>query len=219
MTDLTTSSCAAQCHARINAAWAGAVAALATVFATVIGLPAPAQATSAQWGSDNAVYFSPARQKTFPSPRKLGAALPPDYRPRKQRTQKQKAQRNKNVHLAALTPEAKPQTKAPAPSLSGGSGVRWVANSGCLASSLHAAIAHVAAHYGHVTVNSTCRSPRHNRRVGGARKSYHLTGSAADIRVRGNLRGAIAYLRSVVGGFKHYGGGRFHIDNGPRRTF
>jgi hypothetical protein len=28
-----------------------------------------------------------------------------------------------------------------------------------------------------------------------------------------------AYVRSRVGGFKHYGGGLFHIDTGPRRTW
>jgi hypothetical protein len=27
----------------------------------------------------------------------------------------------------------------------------------------------------------------------------------------------MAYLRSTVGGLKHYGGGLFHIDTGPRR--
>ena len=36
-----------------------------------------------------------------------------------------------------------------------------------------------------IVVNSGYRAPRHNRRVGGARNSYHLYGLAADIRIRG----------------------------------
>ena len=100
-----------------------------------------------------------------------------------------------------------------------GGGIAWRASSGCLAGNLRSAIAHVASAYGSVTVNSTCRSPGHNRSVGGAPKSWHLKGEAADIRVHGNYAAASSYLRGQVGGFKHYGGGRFHIDNGPHRTF
>ncbi len=79
----------------------------------------------------------------------------------------------------------------------------------------------VAANYGSVTVSSTCRSKGHNAAVGGAKKSYHLSGSAVDFRVHGNSSAAYAYLRSsgAVGGLKHYGGGLFHIDTGPRRSF
>ncbi|MGE0629322.1 MAG: YcbK family protein [Hyphomicrobiaceae bacterium] len=116
---------------------------------------------------------------------------------------------------SSLPSVSKPKPRA---SLSGGS-IAWRAGSGCLASNLRAVIASVAANYGSVTVNSTCRSKRHNRRVGGAPRSYHLTGNAVDFRVRGNARSVYAYLRQHVGGLKHYGGGRFHIDNGPRRTF
>lgn len=108
---------------------------------------------------------------------------------------------------------------APARSLTGG-GIAWRASSGCLAGNLRSIVASLASSYGSVTVNSTCRNARHNRRVGGARKSWHLTGNAVDFRIHGgNVRSVYAYLRSNVGGLKHYGGGRFHIDNGPRRTF
>jgi len=107
---------------------------------------------------------------------------------------------------------------APRESIGGGA-VAWRASSSCLSSNLQSVIASVAASYGSVTVNSTCRSHAHNRRVGGASKSWHLTGQAADIRVHGNWRMAAAYLRSSVGGFKHYGGGLFHIDNGPSRSW
>ena len=74
--------------------------------------------------------------------------------------------------------------------------------------------------FGTVRVNSTCRSHAHNRRVGGARRSFHLTGRAADFRLDGNVAATLAYLRKTsVGGIKHYGSGVFHIDTGPRRTW
>lgn len=106
-------------------------------------------------------------------------------------------------------------------SLTGGGGkIRWAANSGCLDPGLRAVI-NAAAAYGSITVNSTCRSHSHNRRVGGAKRSKHLTGDAVDFRVHGNASAVLAYLRSSgsVGGLKHYGGGLFHIDNGDRRTW
>ena len=109
----------------------------------------------------------------------------------------------------------------PTRSVTGGASqnIVWTASSRCLAPHLRRVIATVAANYGRVRVNSTCRSPLHNRRIGGARRSYHLSGDAADIRVYGNWPEARRYLRRVVGGYKHYGGGRFHIDIGPRRQF
>lgn len=120
----------------------------------------------------------------------------------------------KGTRYAALgTP---PSFTPPERSISGG--VRWAASAGCLTSTLRSVVAALTS-FGSVTVNSTCRSRRHNARVGGATRSYHLTGNAADFRVRGNVRAAHSYLRSngSVGGLKHYGGGLFHIDTGPRR--
>lgn len=105
----------------------------------------------------------------------------------------------------------------PGPSLSGGGNVKWVANAGCLSASLKSVIYQVAANFGPVTVSSTCRSKSHNKRVGGASKSYHLTGNAADFRVHANAGAAAAFVKARVGGFKSYGGGLFHIDTGPRR--
>ncbi len=111
------------------------------------------------------------------------------------------------------TPESKP-------SLSGGA-VRWVASAGCLNGQLKAVVNQVAAKFGPVTVSSTCRSKKRNRRAGGAKRSQHLTGNAVDFRVHANHKAAYAYLKShgSVGGYKHYGGGLFHIDTGPRRTW
>lgn len=126
--------------------------------------------------------------------------------------------RSKGVRVASLgNSYVPPRTRQP--SLSGGN-IRWVASSGCLTSSLRSILSGVASVAGSVTVNSTCRSPAHNRRVGGASKSYHLTGDAVDFRVHGSASAALAYLRSSgAGGIKHYGGGLFHIDTGPRRSW
>lgn len=123
------------------------------------------------------------------------------------------------VRVAALGPSYY-DPKPSKPSITGGS-VRWVASSGCLDGSLAAVIYQVAANFGPVTVSSTCRSRSRNAAVGGARRSKHLSGDAADFRVHGNVSATYAFLRSSgsVGGLKHYGGGLFHIDNGPRRSW
>ena len=121
--------------------------------------------------------------------------------------------------LGKTANDASPYKKSVTGGRSGG--VRWAASAGCASGSLRSVVQHVAANYGSVTVSSTCRSKGHNAAVGGAKKSYHLTGSAIDFRVHGNWGAAYAYLRSSgsVGGLKHYGGGLFHIDTGPRRAF
>ncbi len=131
-------------------------------------------------------------------------------------TRKKKA---KGVRVAALGNSYYPDP-TPKKSLTGGS-VRWVASSGCLDAGIRSVVYQIAASFGPLTVSSTCRGKSHNRKVGGATKSKHLTGDAADLRVHGNPRGLYAFLRShgSVGGVHHYGGGLYHIDNGPRRTW
>jgi hypothetical protein len=125
-----------------------------------------------------------------------------------------------NWQLASLGPALPVPDPSASRSLSGGS-IRWIASAGCLASPLRGMLAKVAANFGPVTVNSTCRSRSHNRRVGGASRSYHLTGNAVDFRVRSSFGAVHAFLarQRTVGGLKHYGRGVFHIDTGPRRTW
>jgi Peptidase M15 len=133
-----------------------------------------------------------------------------------------KASRKSNRKVASLGRDNDEPRRAPRKSLSGGGGgISWVASGGCLNGTLRGLVAEVAASYGPVTVSSTCRSRGHNAAVGGAKRSQHLTGDAVDFRVHGNSSGAMAFLRSngSVGGFHHYGGGLFHIDTGPKRTW
>jgi hypothetical protein len=105
-------------------------------------------------------------------------------------------------------------------SLSGGL-IRWNASPDCLAPSLRAVLVQVVERFGPLKVNSTCRSKAHNAAVGGATRSYHLIGKAVDFRVPGHFREILSFLTGLraVGGLKHYGGGVFHIDTGPRRTW
>ena len=156
-----------------------------------------------------------------------GGAVSPSERPAR-RTSERSVEadrpqiRSKSKRVASLGNRAsdaedeKPRRK----SLSGGS-VNWTASASCLNSTLRSIVVSLASNYGPVTVNSTCRSAGHNRRVGGAPKSMHLSGDAVDFRIHANASAAYASLRNNgnVGGLKHYGGGLFHIDNGARRSW
>ena len=79
----------------------------------------------------------------------------------------------------------------------------------------------VSQKFGPVVVNSSVRGHSHNRRVGGARKSWHLRCMATDFRVHGSTKGLWAFLRSHpnVGGLHRYPSGFYHIDLGPKRTW
>ena len=105
-------------------------------------------------------------------------------------------------------------------SLSGGD-ITWQASSGCLSGRLRGVIGDLIADFGPVTVTSTCRSASQNRSTGGADQSYHLRGEAVDFRTRAGTGAVYAFLSAhgSVGGLKHYGGGLFHIDAGPRRSW
>ena len=126
----------------------------------------------------------------------------------------------RRTRVASLKTSKSDADNKPRRSLSGGS-VNWIANSGCLSGTLRGIVSSLASNYGPVTVSSTCRSRSHNASVGGAPKSYHLQGEAVDFRIHANASAAYASLRGNgnVGGLKHYGGGLFHIDTGPRRSW
>jgi len=89
---------------------------------------------------------------------------------------------------------------------------------------LNRLLAMVKRHYGKsLTVSSGCRSHRHNRRVGGAKRSMHLRCMAADFKVAGVSK---ARLRRFVSGLPGRGGvGTYcgksivHLDVGPRRSW
>ena len=91
----------------------------------------------------------------------------------------------------------------------------------CVPDRLKAVLGQIAERWGPVTVNSTHRSRRHNRRVGGRPRSYHLRCKAVDFRVNAPTPGMVAWLKRhpLVGGYKRYRSGYYHIDTGPRRTW
>lgn len=99
--------------------------------------------------------------------------------------------------------------------------VSWNAPSGCVPGALKSVLYQVSQKFGPVVVSSTARGHKHNRRVGGARKSWHLKCMATDFRVRGNTKGLYAFLRRhpSVGGLHRYPSGFYHIDLGPKRTW
>lgn len=124
--------------------------------------------------------------------------------------------------VASLGREFVGASPSPNPNLTG-DGIRWLATAStdCLAAPLRTVLTDLAAAFGPFTVRWTCRSKVVNRRVGGARRSFHLTGNAVDFNMNGDHRAILAFLKAskLVGGLKHYGRGAFHIDTGPRRTW
>lgn len=116
-----------------------------------------------------------------------------------------------------VAPESLPETN-----LTDGR-ISWLplASVHCLAPPLRTVLIDVVAAFGPLTVRWTCRDRKLNRRVGGARRSFHLTGDAVDFNMEGNYRTIVAFLKAhkLVGGWKHYGRGAFHVDTGPRRTW
>jgi len=85
-------------------------------------------------------------------------------------------------------------------------------------------LAVVSRHYGRsLVITSGCRSARHNRRVGGARRSMHLHCKAADFKVPGvskaSLRRYVATLPGRGGVGTYCGRNIVHLDVGPRRSW
>ncbi len=91
----------------------------------------------------------------------------------------------------------------------------------CVPGRLKSVISQVSRKFGPVVINSTYRSRRKNRLIGGKRRSYHIGCRAVDFRVRGRTRGLTRWLarHPKVGGFKRYRTGFYHIDTGPKRTW
>lgn len=89
---------------------------------------------------------------------------------------------------------------------------------------LRGLLARIERHYKRpVMVSSGCRSKKRNRRIGGARRSYHLRCMAADIKVAGvSERALLRFVRRLPG---RGGVGTYcrnsivHIDVGPRREW
>lgn len=71
-------------------------------------------------------------------------------------------------------------------------------------------------------VTSAYRSPEHNRKVGGAKNSYHMQGVAFDINMANHSPAEFEIAARKVGfrGFGYYpASGFMHIDLGPSRTW
>lgn len=92
---------------------------------------------------------------------------------------------------------------------------------GCVPKRLKVVLSQISRKFGRVIINSTHRSHKHNRRVGGKRRSYHLKCQAVDFRVKGRTRGLTRWLANhpFVGGYNRYPSGYYHIDTGPKRTW
>jgi len=205
---------------RVGEALLKAVFALAALVA--VNLATGGEASAQTWLDQRFFDDVPRAKGKWAQPSKLGGPASNSYGSSLTGTPKPKKQAKKSsgTKVAALSDDI--GYAAPKKSLSGGGGnVRWVASSGCIPGSLKSVIYQVASNFGPVTVSSTCRSKSRNAAVGGASKSYHLSGEAADFRVHGNVSATYAFLKSngSVGGLKHYGGGLFHIDTGPRRSW
>lgn len=104
--------------------------------------------------------------------------------------------------------------------LAGNKDVKYTDKKSCLPLQLRRAINHTSRKFGKVTVTSTKRKTRENRRKGGAKKSYHLRCKAADFSVSGNPEKVIKFLKNhgAVGGYSAYDT-HYHIDTGPKRTW
>jgi hypothetical protein len=94
----------------------------------------------------------------------------------------------------------------------------------CFPPRLKRLLGRISAHYGRkVRITSGFRSHRHNRRVGGARRSQHIHCKAADFYVPGVNKYALArYVKSLPGrgGVGTYcATSTIHLDVGPRRSW
>ena len=94
----------------------------------------------------------------------------------------------------------------------------------CFPPRLKRLLRQVSAHYGRkLVITSGFRSRRHNRRIGGARRSQHMHCKAADFYIPGVNKYSLArYLKRLPGrgGVGTYSGNRtVHLDVGTRRAW
>ena len=164
------------------------------------------------------VYRGKAK-RSYASKRKLSSKA--RYATTLKRTKKSRVARSGGkrgaAQLASRNGPTKRYTKAAA-----AVGGRVSGNlAGCIPSRLRVVLNQISRNFGAVKVTSSYRSPSHNRRIGGARKSWHMKCQAVDFRVSGNGKAVLSFIRShpSVGGYKRYPAGFFHIDTGPRRTW
>ena len=99
-----------------------------------------------------------------------------------------------------------------------------VSGNGGLNRRLNGMLYTISNHFGApVTVVSGCRSYAHNRRIGGARESWHLRCMAADFRVKGISPGTVYRYAATLpgrGGVGSYCHDSFiHLDVGDRREW
>ena len=103
-------------------------------------------------------------------------------------------------------------------------GKRRRAKIGCIPADLKMLLNTVAWHYGKkVHIQSGYRSKHYNRRVGGARRSFHVSCKAVDIQVSGINKYKLAkFLKTLPGrgGIGTYcNSSTVHIDVGPKRSW
>jgi hypothetical protein len=102
----------------------------------------------------------------------------------------------REVDASALASEPRPPASVH-PIFDGGASTRVTGSSNGRAVNI-GAIAAIGASWGRVT--STRRSPEHNRRVGGVRNSFHLSGRAIDIARRAGVSHS-----AIAAAFRHAG--------------
>ncbi len=141
---------------------------------------------------------------------------------RKNKTVK-KARTSKTKYVKRVAKTHSVKTRSLRPPLRRSS-MRVVGRSNGLHPRLRYLLTKVRSHYGRsIVVTSGCRSYRHNRRIGGAKRSMHLKCMAADIKVSGVSKGSLRrYVASMAGrgGVGTYCGRSIvHLDVGPRRSW
>lgn len=93
----------------------------------------------------------------------------------------------------------------------------------CIPPKLLGFIDELRTRFGRVEINSGYRSPKHNRNVGGARRSQHMNCNALDFKVPGVPRAEVKLFLTAKfsgrAGIGYYCNERFHLDVGTPRQW